>query len=129
MGAHWFWTAAVEQGGYFAVGIEVDEAAAELFAVADVDGESVVFRARMTRFEQFLEHHCHLYAVGRRERIELEVMATHREILVLARASSRAVDAGELPAALRIGAPHFGRGIGRVGQSLSPCLAGSVTPN
>ena len=64
--------AVVEQRGDLAVGIERDEAAAELVAFADVDQPGVIVGAGMARGEQFLEQDGDLDAVGGAEAVELE---------------------------------------------------------
>ena len=43
----------------------------ELVAVADADQPGVIFRARVARRQQLLQHHGHLHPIGGAERIEL----------------------------------------------------------
>ena len=58
-------TAAIEQRRDFGIGIHVDEAAAELVALADVDQPGVIFGILVTALEQFLEHDRDLLPVRR----------------------------------------------------------------
>ena len=47
----------------------LDEAAAELVAVADLDQPGIVFRTAVTQRQQLLQHDRHLHAIGRSQRI------------------------------------------------------------
>ena len=116
--------AIVEQGGDLAVGVERDEAAAELVAFADVDQPGVIFGAGVARGEQFLEQDGDLDAVGGAEAVELERVLADRQLLVVRGAGDRAVDARELAAAglgpLHTAGGHVVGGLvgeGFVGQS------------
>ena len=101
--------AAVEQRRDLRIRIDRDEAAGELVAVADPDRPGVVFGARMTRREQFLEHNRDLHAIGRGERIELQRMAPDRELLVMRRTGDRPVDVGEASAIGLVPGPDLRR--------------------
>ena len=109
---------AVEQGGDLAVGIERDEAAAELVAFADVDQPGVIFRAGVARGEQFLEQDGDLDPVGGAEAVELERVIADGQVLVVRGAGDRPVDAGELAAAGLVPLPHA-----RAGHSRWSCGA------
>ena len=107
--------AAVEQRRDLRVRIDLDEAAAELLAVADLHQPGVVFRAGMAQREQLLQHHRDLHAIGRAQRVELQRMAPDRQRPLVRGAGHRPVDAGELAAAGGVPGPDGGRGPGRVG--------------
>jgi hypothetical protein len=69
--------AAIQQRRDLRIRIDRDEAAAELLAVVDLYGPGVVLRRLVTECEQLLEHHRHLHAVGRGERVDLERMLAY----------------------------------------------------
>ena len=77
--------AAVDHGRDLRIGIDRDEAAAELIALADLDQPGVVLGALVAAREQLLEHDRDLRAVRRRQRIELERMAADRQLLLVGR--------------------------------------------
>src|SRR5690606_19402289 len=104
-------SAAIEQCGYLAVGVQFDEARPELVPGEYLYHPGVIFRLGKARLEQFLEHDRGLHPVGRAQRIELEGMLADGEFAFLARTGSRAVDPGELAAIFGIESPYFGRGI------------------
>jgi hypothetical protein len=62
----------VDHGRDLGVGIDLDEAAGELVALADADHPGVIFGAGMAQREQLLEHDGDLDAIGRAHRVELE---------------------------------------------------------
>src|SRR5438876_6134386 len=66
----------------------------------------------MAEREELLQHHGHLHAVGRGERVELHRVRADRELLVVRGAGSRPVDVGETPSARAIPLPDLGRRIG-----------------
>src|SRR6185437_5762798 len=111
--------AAVEKRRDLRVRVDIDEAGAELVALADVDQPGVVFRAGMAGGEQFLQHDRHFDAVGRAQRIELQRMAADRQRLFVRGAGDRAVDAGEAAAALFVPDPDFRRDVFGVGHAAS----------
>ncbi len=89
--------AAIDESRDLGVGIDGDEAAAELVAVVDPDQPGVVFRALVAQREQFLQHHGDLHAVRRAERIELQRMAADRQFFFVRGAGDRTVDVCEPP--------------------------------
>jgi hypothetical protein len=110
--------ALIQQRRDLGVRVDGDEAAAELIAFADPNQPSVVFGAAMALRQQFLQHHRDLHAIGRRQRIELERMASDRQLLVMGRPGDRPVDAGEPAAVFFVPGPNLGRRVGgRVGHS------------
>ena len=102
---------AIHQRGDLRVGVGGDEAAAELIAVADLDQPGVVFRPRVTRRQQLFKHHRHFHAVGRGQRIELQGVATDRQILVMRRSRDRTIDSGEPTTVFLVPGPDFRRGV------------------
>src|SRR5205814_4210370 len=77
--AHRLRTTAVEQRRDLRVGVDIDEAAAELIAVPNADGPSVIFGAAVALRQQLLEQDRDLLAIRSRERIELKGMLAHRQ--------------------------------------------------
>ena len=107
--------------GIFEFGIDRDEAAAELVAVADPDQPGVIFGAGVAERQQLLQHHRDLHAVRRAERIELQRMAADRQLLVVRGPGDGAVDVGEAAAVGLVPGPDFRRHIlVRRGHSLAP---------
>ena len=102
----------VEERRDLRVRVGVDEAAAELVALLDVDEPGVVLGVLPER-EQLLEHHRDLDAVGRAQRVELETVLAARQLLVVRRAGDRAVDVGEAAATLLVPGPDLRRLVGR----------------
>src|SRR5690349_14033892 len=90
-----FRAAAVHHRRDLRVRIDLDEAAAELVALADADQPGVVFGALVALREQFFEHDRDLDAVRRALRVELQRMLADRQFLLLLRAGRRAIDVGE----------------------------------
>jgi hypothetical protein len=88
--------AAVQQRRDLGVGVDLHEAAAELLALVDADQPGVVLGARMAQGQQFLQHHGHLDAVGRAQRVELQRWRPTGSALMRG-AGDGAVDAGEAP--------------------------------
>ena len=104
-------------------GVDRDEAAAELVALADLDQPGVVLGAVVAERQQLLEHDGDLLAVRRAERIELHRMLADRQLLVVRRAGDRAVDVGEAAAVGLVPGPDLGRdiigGVGHPGALLT----------
>ena len=109
--AHRRGSGAVEQGGDLGIGIDGDEARPELLAVADLDQPGVVFGALVARRQQLLEHDGDLLPVGRTQRIELERMLAHRQLLLRRRPGDRPVDVGEAMLGVPVPGPDLGRGV------------------
>ena len=85
--------------------------AAELLAVADADQPGVVLRPLVARRQQLLQHHRHLHAVRRGQRVKLERVFADGQLLLVGGAGDRAVDVRELPPALHFPFPDFRRGV------------------
>ena len=119
--------AAVDECRDLGVGVDGDEAAAELVAFADLDQPGVVFSALVAEGEQFLEHHSDLHAIRRAERIELQRMAADRQFLFVRGAGGRTIGVGKPPES-RLADPDLRWGVlGRIGHvARSRCLADSV---
>ena len=111
--------AVVDERGDLGVRIRRDEAARELVAVADVDQVSVVLGV-MPAVQELLEHHRDLHPVRRRQRVDLERMFAHRQVLLVGRTGDRPVDLGEAAAALGVPLPDLGRGVGGVVHGINP---------
>ncbi|ENN88140.1 hypothetical protein RHSP_39340 [Rhizobium freirei PRF 81] len=101
--------AAIEQGGDLRIRVNLDEAAAELVAVTDLDQPGVIFGAAMTKRQQLLEQDRDLHAIRRAERIELKRMAADRQFLFMRRPGDRTVDIGELAAIRLVPGPDLRR--------------------
>ncbi len=69
----------IGERGNFRVGIDLHKAAGKLIALADIDQPCVIFRIRMPRRKQLLQHDRHLDAIGRGQRVKLERMRAHRQ--------------------------------------------------
>ena len=110
--------AAIHQGRDFGVGIDGDETAAELVAIADADQPGVVLGAAVAEGQQLFQHDGDLHAVGRGQRIELQRVAADREIFFVRGAGDGAVDVGEVAAAGLFPGPDLRGGvIGGVGHA------------
>ncbi len=97
-----------------AVGIDGDEAAGKLVAIADLDKPGVIVRRADAGLQQLLQHDRGLLAIGRCERIELQLVLTYRQVLVMSGTGDRAVDTSKLTAAGLVPGPDLGRGIGGI---------------
>src|SRR5689334_14981874 len=89
-----FGAAAIDERRNLAVGIYLDEATAELVALADADRPGIIFRLPVTLLQKLLEHDRDLLPVGRRERVKLERMLADGQLFVVGRSGDRPVDAG-----------------------------------
>src|SRR5690554_3336642 len=65
------------------VGVDLDEAAAELITLADADQPGVVFRLAGAGLQQLLEHDGDLDPVGRGQRIQLQRMLATRQLTLV----------------------------------------------
>src|SRR5690606_11540066 len=101
--------AAVHQRGDLGVGIDANEAAAELVAVTDADQPGIVFRPRMPLSQELFEQDRDLDPIGRPLGIELQRMAPDRQLAFMRRPRDGAIDAGELAAAGLLPGPDLGR--------------------
>ena len=102
-------SAAVVERRNLGVRVDLDEAAGELVALADLDQPGVVFGAAVAGSQELFQHDRHLDAVRRRQGIELQRMLADRQLLVMGRAGDGTVDAGELAAAFLVPGPDGGR--------------------
>ena len=107
--ADWLRSAAIHHRRDLGIGIDGDETAAELLALADADKPGVVFGALVAQREQLFEHDRHLLAVRRRQRVELKGMSADRQFLIVGRAGDRAVDGRELASIRLVPGPDFRR--------------------
>ena len=105
--------AVIHQRRNFRVRVSLDESAAELVAVADPDQPGIVFRTLVAQRQQFLQHHRHLHAVRRAQRVELQRVLADRQFLLVRRAGNRAVGAGKRPRVLAVPFPDLRRRVGR----------------
>ena len=113
--------AAVEQAGDLRVRVDVDEPAAELVPLADVDEPGVVLRLLDAERQELLQQDRHLHAVRRPEGVELQRMLADGELLLVGGAGDGPVDAGEAAAALGFPLPDFGWDVlGGLGHGGSP---------
>ena len=111
-------TAAVHQSGDLRVRIDGDEATAELLALVDPDEPRVIFGALMAQREQLLEHDRDLLTVRSCQRIQLERMASDRQLFVMGGSGDWPVDIRELAAARLVPRPDLRRRIfGRIAHS------------
>ena len=102
----------IDEDGDLGIGIGRDKAAAELVARIDANQPSIIFRAAVAQSQQLLQHHRDLDAVGRAQGIELQGMASDRQVLFVGRTRDRAVDIGELAAIVLVPGPDLRRHIG-----------------
>src|SRR5262249_50692180 len=93
--ADWGRAAAVDHRRDFRIRVDLDEAAAELVALADADQPGVVLGTLVPFRQQLLEHDGDLDAVRRALRIELQRVLADRQFLFVLCAGGRAVDVGE----------------------------------
>ena len=110
----------IDHCGNFGVGIDIDKAAGELRAFADIDDPCVVFGVAMAELEQFLENDIGLHAIGRGERIKLVWMIAFGQILFALRPGCWPIDIGKAAAALAVMGPDFWRGVGWVSHAGVP---------
>jgi hypothetical protein len=110
--------AAVKERRDLRIGIHRDKAAGKLFSGRNVDRPCVILCRLVAGLDQLFEHDCRLHPIGGGERIELEGVRAHGQVLVLARASGGAVDGGEAAAAHGVGVPDLGGNVGGVGHWL-----------
>ena len=103
--------AAIQERGDLRVRVHLDEPAAELIAVVDLDQPRVVLRAAVPELQQLLEHHGDLHPVGRRQRVELQRMASDRQLLLVGRTRDGSVDRGERSAVGPVPGPDLRRHI------------------
>src|SRR5690606_29236571 len=87
------------------VGVDLDEAAAELIALADADQPGVVFRLAEAGLQQLLEHDGDLDPVGRGQRIQLQRMLATRQLTLVGGPGNGPVDAGKLAAVVLVPGP------------------------
>ncbi len=90
--AHGGRSRAVHERRNLGVRIDRDEAATELLALVDLDQPGVVFRPGVPERKQLFEHDGDLHPVRRAQRIELQGVTPHRELLVVRGARDRPVD-------------------------------------
>jgi len=110
---------AVEQARYLRVRVDLDEAAAELITLADVDEPRVVFRVPDAEREKLLEQDRDLHAVGCSQGVELQRVFADGQVLVVGRSGDGPVNAGEAASAFGVPSPDFRRYVrGRVTHSI-----------
>src|SRR5690554_474541 len=97
--------AGVEHRRDLGVGVDLDEAAAELIALADADQPGVVFRLAEAGLQQLLEHDGDLDPVGRGQRIQLQRMLATRQLTLVGGPGNGPVDAGKLAAVVLVPGP------------------------
>ena len=118
--AHRHWSAAVHQHWYLGVGVGRHETAAELLPLIDADQPGVVFGTAVAQRQQLLQHHRDLYPIGRRQRIKLQWMPAHRQLLLMRWPRNRPVDAGKPATILFVPGPDFGwRVVGRISHAVN----------
>ena len=83
------------------------------YAYAPVKIEYAIDRYAMeAKRQQLFEHHRHLHAIGRGQRIQLQRMPPHGQFLVVRGTGDGPVDAGELAAVFFVPLPNGGGGVG-----------------
>ena len=111
---HRFTAAAIEQGRYLGVGVDVDKTVAKLRALLDIDRPGVVLGSGFAQGEQFLEQDGDFHAVRRGQGIELKRMLSAWQLRVVGGAGKRSIDARKFAAAGGVPGPHLGRFVTRV---------------
>jgi hypothetical protein len=101
----------IHERGDLGIRVDLDESAAELFALVDSDEPGVVFRCAMTERQQFFKHHRDLDTVGRGQRVQLQRMPAYGQDLVVRRTRRRAVDVRETTDTVRLPGPIVRRRI------------------
>ena len=107
---------AVQQRGDFGVGVHRHKPAAKLLALVDANQPRVVLCPAVAQRQQLFQHHGHLHAIGRGQRIQLQRMPPHGQFLVVRGTGDGPVDAGELAAVFFVPLPDGGRGVGGGGK-------------
>jgi hypothetical protein len=100
----------------------------------------IVLSALVPGGEQFFQHHRHLDAIRRGQRIELQRVLADLQFLVMGRAGDRPVDVGEAAAIALFPFPHLGglvaggkivfrREAGVISHEIGSLLVRNVSPN
>src|SRR5690554_1751021 len=97
--------AGVEHRRDLGVGVDLDEAAAELIALADANQPGVVFRLAEAGLQQLFKHDGDLDPVGRGQRIQLQRMLATRQLTRVGGPGNGPVDAGKLAAVVLVPGP------------------------
>ena len=101
----------VEKGGDLGVRVHINETARELITLTNVDKPCIIFGV-MPGCQKLFQHHSYFYAVRCRQRMQLQRMLAHWQVLVVGRACDGTVDIREASAAF--GLPDFRGGVAAV---------------
>jgi hypothetical protein len=85
--------------GIFEFGLTATKPLPNCWPFVDADQPGVVFGAGVAQRQQLFQHHGDLDAVGRGQRVQLQRVLAHRQLLVMRGAGDGPVDVGELAAA------------------------------